>query len=382
MKQNFAFISYSHRDVRWAKWLRRKLEWYRLPSEIHNQCVDSRFIRPVFRDRDELDSGVLSKQLRQSLENSKYLIVICSPHASLSAWVSTEVQAFIEMGRLEYIIPFIVDGEPQHYDSIEACERPMTGECFPKALRAWNVEHPDETLLGIAITDDGKRNRQKAFVRVVSRMLGVTFDTLWQRHKREVRATLTALAAVVTVMLVLAYWFVIPVKLHVAIKDDPSATLPAMEYGTLTVDGKEFTVNHPDTIITAGTLPGYYRTRHIDIAFSANRYYTATSIQQEVTTGLEQTITIELKRDATFAVFAGQVIQVSQDGATQPLDKAQVVIDGQSVTTDSNGHFSIVFPVDMQTPTKPITITKEGYQICTRDDEVPSKDLMYIMKPL
>ena len=30
---NFVFISYSHKDVKWAKWLQRKLEWYRLPTE-------------------------------------------------------------------------------------------------------------------------------------------------------------------------------------------------------------------------------------------------------------------------------------------------------------------------------------------------------------
>ena len=30
--QNFAFISYRHTNARWARWLQRKLEAYRLPS--------------------------------------------------------------------------------------------------------------------------------------------------------------------------------------------------------------------------------------------------------------------------------------------------------------------------------------------------------------
>ena len=80
----FAFISYNHKDVKWAKWLRRKLEWYRLPAEIHNEIEDSRYIRPVFRDRDELDSGLLKEELRTRLEHSKFLIVICSPRATQS----------------------------------------------------------------------------------------------------------------------------------------------------------------------------------------------------------------------------------------------------------------------------------------------------------
>ena len=39
-KRNFAFISYNHKDVKWAKWLRKRLEWYRMPSEIHNDFSD------------------------------------------------------------------------------------------------------------------------------------------------------------------------------------------------------------------------------------------------------------------------------------------------------------------------------------------------------
>ena len=60
--QNFVFISYNHKDVKWAQWLQKKLEWYRLPTEAHNEFSDSRYIRPVFRDRDNLtlEQGVLN----------------------------------------------------------------------------------------------------------------------------------------------------------------------------------------------------------------------------------------------------------------------------------------------------------------------------------
>ena len=29
-----AFISYSHKDVKWAKWIQRKLETYTIPKEV------------------------------------------------------------------------------------------------------------------------------------------------------------------------------------------------------------------------------------------------------------------------------------------------------------------------------------------------------------
>ena len=45
--KNFAFISYSHRDMKIARWLQRHLESYKLPTEIHNDIeAGSRYLRP------------------------------------------------------------------------------------------------------------------------------------------------------------------------------------------------------------------------------------------------------------------------------------------------------------------------------------------------
>lgn len=282
MLHNFAFISYNHRDVRWAKWLRRKLEWYRLPSEIHNEFEDSRYIRPVFRDRDELASGVLGDELRQRLEASKYLIVICSPNSAQSAWVSDEVQAFIDMGRLKYIIPFIVDGEPQQYADAETLKHPLSGECFPYALRAWNMVHPKESLLGVAVTDDGDNDKQKAFIRVVSHLLGVSFDALWQRHKREARKAMGVISFVVSVILIMAYWFMMPINLTVNLHD-VRHHLPPIEEGTLLIAGNEYHFHSLDTTINIGRLPGYMRNRDIDYVVTSPYRYETLSLSTRLT---------------------------------------------------------------------------------------------------
>ena len=52
-----AFISYSHRDSRWASWLHKSLESYRPPKALIGTAgargpVPKR-LAPVFRDRDE-----------------------------------------------------------------------------------------------------------------------------------------------------------------------------------------------------------------------------------------------------------------------------------------------------------------------------------------
>ena len=53
-----AFISYSHEDEKWATWLHRGLERYRIPRHIVN-ATDSASDRltPIFRDREELASA-------------------------------------------------------------------------------------------------------------------------------------------------------------------------------------------------------------------------------------------------------------------------------------------------------------------------------------
>jgi len=179
--KNYAFISYKREDEKWAKWLQRKLESYKLPSVIRKESLNMpKYIRPVFRDKTDLSGGILTEQLYNELEHSKYLIVICSPNSAQSTWVSKEVRTFIEEGRIKYIIPFIVDGVPHSIDSKD--------ECFPEALR--NIPN-DQELLGINVQEIG---REKAFIRLTAYMIGVSFDSLWQRYRRQEKRKRLSLA--------------------------------------------------------------------------------------------------------------------------------------------------------------------------------------------
>ena len=170
-KQYFAFISYRRCDQKWAQWLQDKLEHYKMPTNLNGKPNLPKEIRPVFRDKSELAAGVLANELQRALEQSKYLIVICSPNSAKSEWVNKEVQAFIDMGRVDKIIPFIIEGT--------AHSKTGEDECFPQALRDLPAENE---LLGVNINEMG---RDAAAVKVVAHMFGVNFDDLWQRHERE-----------------------------------------------------------------------------------------------------------------------------------------------------------------------------------------------------
>src|ERR1700680_2661749 len=110
-----AFLSYSHQDERWAHWLQRGLETYRVPSRLvgtQMAATGARRLAPVFRDRSDLSSGTdLAANIDEALRGSANLIVICSPAASASRWVNEEIRLFRRLGRGERIFCLIVGGE-------------------------------------------------------------------------------------------------------------------------------------------------------------------------------------------------------------------------------------------------------------------------------
>lgn len=361
IRKKYAFISYNHHDAKMAKWLHKKLESYKLPTEIHNEFEESKYLRPVFRDQEDLNTGILSDELRKHLKSSKYLIVICSPRSAKSEWVNNEVKAFIEWGRMEYIIPFIIDGTPNSKDEYE---------CFPLSLLQHFCAHPDRELLGINIDEVGK---DKAFVRVVSRMLGVSFDELWKRHEREHRRRILAWSIGTPIIACLLYSLAIPVSLSIQIVDE-NHHLPMPTDAVLTVATAEYPINSLDTTIIINTIPGLYRGRHIPLTFKAT-YYELIKEDIEVGMGLNMTKKLILARDSSFAIYAGTVV----DDNGIPIEQAKVFLDNSIVYTNSEGFFKVAFDVGSQSECKTIRITKAGMRDIVRDDECPSRDLRYIM---
>lgn len=185
----FAFISYTGVDRKWASWLHKRLESYKIPTGLggdNEQLPKS--LRPVFWYKKDLSGTVLSKALCQELDDSRFLVVVCSPEASRSEWVNDEVSRFIETGRADKIIPFVVNGEP-HAARAE-------DECLPPALRALPREME---LRAICVADQGKRH---ALVDVIATMLGLRFDALWQRYRRQRQKMMRLWAALIALLTV------------------------------------------------------------------------------------------------------------------------------------------------------------------------------------
>lgn len=167
----YAFISYSTADEKWAKWLHKHLESYSLPSALRRSNNSlPKYIRPVFWYKTDLSGTELHSALEKELTSSRHLVLICSPESAKSVWVNDEVKSFVESNRTDYIIPFIVSGQPDNPEGRDYC--------YPQVLK----DMPRTKMLrGIDVSKVGK---QHALIDVVSTMFGLRFDALWQRHKR------------------------------------------------------------------------------------------------------------------------------------------------------------------------------------------------------
>lgn len=196
-----AFISYNHADRAIAGWLHRQLESYRIPKHLHGRdspvgALGAK-LPPVFRDREELASSAdLGKSVREALDQSATLIVICSPNGAQSRWVNEEVRTFRALGRAAHIQCLIVEGEP--YASRSAMLDPAL-ECFPPAL----FEDADFEPLAADLRP-GMDGNQAARLKLLAGMMCVGYDELRQREAERRQRRLAMIAATSLAGLLLA----------------------------------------------------------------------------------------------------------------------------------------------------------------------------------
>ena len=189
-----AYLSYSHDDARWAKWLHRVLEGYRVPRRLVGTTGEHGVIpprlAPVFRDREDLSSASnLSDRLKEALAASRFLVVICSPAAAKSRWVNEEIRQFRALNDDAHVLCLLVEGDA-------ADERSSP---FPEALTEDGAEPLAADPRSWA---DGKTlARQK----IVAGMLGVRLDDLRRRDLKRKRYWQVGVASAMIVAAVLTF---------------------------------------------------------------------------------------------------------------------------------------------------------------------------------
>lgn len=200
-----AFISYRHTDLDKfvAENLIKQLEAYKLPKSVAKKLKGKKTkIERVFRDREELPlTNNLEEPIVEALENSEWLIVICSPRLPESMWCKKEIETFISLRGREHVLAVLIEGEP-----LEAFPEELLYKLEEIKREDGTVEFkkvPVEPLAADFRGRDGsdKKGVAKAMkteiLRVLAAMFGVPYDDLRQRHReRKMRRIVTASLAI------------------------------------------------------------------------------------------------------------------------------------------------------------------------------------------
>ncbi len=178
-----AFISYKHapEDTKVAEAIQRGLEHFHIPGSIQKKTGMKRIER-IFRDKDELPiTSNLSDTIANALEQSEYLIVICSTRTKQSIWVTREIEYFLRTHTKDKILTVLVDGEPQDVIPPELLYEDryyydQNGQ--PRIFRT-NVE----PLSGDYRMSLNKANKTE-LPRLASALIGCSYDELMNRRRQ------------------------------------------------------------------------------------------------------------------------------------------------------------------------------------------------------
>ena len=193
-------------DAAVAETLANSIRSYRLPRgvKLENPALD---YRRIYVDST---GSELNEDGKRILNNSRYLVMLCSPEAKASPAIARRLDYFRNCGLNENIVAVIVRGEPADAFPESFIQRRTVQRILPDM----SVVEREETIEPVAADlrgDTPARRRQLLryeTVRITASVLGLHPNTLEQRHRRRRnRAILTAAALVCSVLLIISCVF-------------------------------------------------------------------------------------------------------------------------------------------------------------------------------
>lgn len=339
----FAFISYNSKDTAWGKKLQKKLEHYKLPSTLCSEHGwERKPIKPVFFAPTDIQPGGLSNELQERLKASQHLIVICSPNSAKSEWVGKEIEFFYNLGRTNNIHFFIVEGSPHSGN-------PDT-ECFNPVIDKLGLPE----ILGANINEKIYRrpwlNRERAYVQLVSKLLGVEFDAIWQRHKRQlirkiIAWSLGSIAVIAALVIVWRNNQPFDAEVHLNEASPHNAQLPPLHNAivTLTLDNESKTDTIPslDGNCIFTNIPHRFLNQNVQITLTCPNW-----LNTDTVVALSPNLTLDLFRDP--AVYGDIRFKLWNINEEKTLSQVQVDINGFDAFSDENGIVSLSIPLEKQ----------------------------------
>lgn len=346
----FAFISYNSRDTEWGKRVQKKLEHYRMPATLcRERGWERKPISPVFFAPTDIQPGGLTEELQERLKASRNLIVICSPNSAKSEWVGKEIEFFHQLGRTKQIHFFIVDGVP-HSGNLDT-------ECFNPIVDTLGLPE----ILGANIHEKIYRwpwlNRERAYVQLVSKLLGVEFDAIWQRHKRQLIRNIIAWAigALIVLATLIGVWLSSqPVDIEVRLNEATvhNDNLPPLENAVITMmldnEIKVDTVRSLDSGTIFKNIPHRFINHKVRVRVECQNFMTTDTIMV-----LSDHVDIDVCRNPE--VFGNVYFKLWNPDTEQTSPNTDVSIDGHPAKSDANGFVTLTIPLSEQKTAYPIS---------------------------
>lgn len=339
----YAFISYSSHDTTWGKRLQRKLENYRMPTTLcSKQGWERKPIKPVFFAPTDIQPGGLTAELQERLKASRHLIVICSPHSAQSEWVGKEIAFFHSLGRTDNIHFFIVDGTPHSGNKETECFNPVVEE----------LGLPE--ILGANIHEKVSRwpwmNRERAYVQLITKLLGVEFDTIWQRHRRLlIEKTIAWAIGFFVVLTALGYvWMTnqpIDVNAHLREKSAHNELLPPLKDAIVTIsldnETKTDTIATLDDNATFTNVPHRFLNKEVHVTVACKDFH-----RIDTTLLLSKNMQLNVYRNAD--VYGKIKFRIWNPIVEKAVTDVEVQVNGRKTISDKNGYVMLFIPLENQ----------------------------------
>lgn len=339
----FAFISYSSKDNSWGKRVQQKLESYRMPASL---CSDHGWerkpMKPVFFAPTDIQPGGLTEELQDRLRASRNLIVICSPHSAQSEWVGREIEYFHSLGRTNNIHFFIIDGIPHSGDDKTECFNPIIERIGMPEILGANIHEKVSRWPWI--------NEERAYVQLITKLLGVEFDSIWQRHKRMMieKAVAWCIGALAIIAALFSIWICnqpvdVTVKLNEAsVRNDNLPPLKdAIVSITLDNETKTDTLQTFDASALFANIPHSALGKEARITISAQNWLTT-----DTTVILTETMSIHLARDPR--PYGDIQFRLWNPNTECTYPNTTVTINGHEATADAEGVIHYTMPLAEQ----------------------------------
>ncbi len=347
----FAFISYSSKDTVWGKKLQKKLEGYRMPVALCNKHGWKRKpMNPVFFAPTDIQPGGLTEEIQERLKASKHLVVICSPNSARSKWVGMEIKYFHRLGRTNNIHFFIIDGEPHSGDPQTECFNPVVDKLgLPEILGA-NIHEK--------VFRWPRLNKERAYVQLITKLLGVEFDAVWQRHKRLiVRKTIALVVGCVAVAAVMiGVWENANQPFNSEIRLIETSYhnnyLPPLQSAIVTMEldneTKTDTIDSLDVSVTFNNIPHRFLNKQAHLIVICKDFKKVDTLVM-----LNEKVHLDIRRDPS--VYGDVHFWLWNKETEQAVTNEVVFVDGWETSSGADGRVLLMIPLEKQKTSYPIS---------------------------